>query len=271
MQKAILIVCGLLVCVLAGLVVSVLHPQPSNQQDSQFEQSTSFKNQTQHTQRVARITATPRLFYTRQPEISQTFDPLTQPQTCLLNLDEILIGDVIDVLDGQSVQVIVQGQLMTISYAGISVPTSSTAKNRELVSGQQVVMVKDTSEVDPLGRLVRYVMIGDRFINFELVRMGYAQAIDSPDQACADIFRVAEDEARAAQRVLWEPTTIPTLTFVPTVGVDPADMIACDCSVRWTCADFTSQKKAQACYNACNDYSSRLDDDRDGLACEELP
>lgn len=271
-QAAILIVCGVLVCVLAGSIAFILQPEePVQQELNQLDHSLLPKNQTQPTHRVGRSTATPHQFHTRQPEITQTVDPLTQPQTCLPDHNEILIGEVIDVPDGQSIQVLVQGQVMLIAYAGIYVPTSSTAKNRELVSGHQVVMVKDISEEDSLGRLIRYVLVGDRFINFELVRMGYAQTVDSADQACADIFRMAEGEARAARLVLWQPTTIPTLTFLPTVGVDAADNIACDCSIRWTCADFSSQKKAQACYNACNDYSSTLDDDRDGLACEELP
>jgi hypothetical protein len=70
---------------------------------------------------------------------------------------------------------------------------------------------------------------------------------------------------------MWQPTRVPTATFVPTVGFDPAMQAPCDCMARPVCTDFSSHDEAQACYNACNDYNSRLDDDRDGLACEWLP
>jgi hypothetical protein len=68
---------------------------------------------------------------------------------------------------------------------------------------------------------------------------------------------------------MWRPTPVPTHTFVPFVTVNPN--AACDCSIRYECSDFQTHTAAQTCFNACNDYNSRLDEDHDGLACENLP
>ena len=177
----------------------------------------------------------------------------------------------VEILDGAGIRVDIQGTVVDVAYAGIQVPPTSAAKNAELVLGQQVLLVKDVSEADENGRLLRYVLVGNLLINYELVRQGYAQIIDSPDQACAQVFANAEQSARQAQLILWAPTRIPTLTFIPTVGYTPPSGSTCDCSIRWICSNFNTQARAQACFNACNDYNSLLDEDHDGLACESLP
>jgi endonuclease YncB( thermonuclease family) len=173
----------------------------------------------------------------------------------------------------------IDGRQVQVKYAGIDAPpllSGRTAEaawqyNTALVAGQIVVLVKDGSDADENGSLLRYVFVGDRFANYELVRMGYASRVDSPELVCANVLREAEEAARAASLGLWAPTPIPTATYMPTVAFDPGSQAACDCSIRWECSDFATHDQAQACFNACNDYNSRLDEDYDGLACEELP
>jgi endonuclease YncB( thermonuclease family) len=189
-----------------------------------------------------------------------------------------------EVINGDTLLVNLDGNLVQVGYAGIAAPAANAGqpgalalqKNQELLAGQMVVLVKDVSEIDPAGRLLRYVFFtsgdtGDRFANYELVRSGYASQIDSLDQACAVVLHAAEQDARAERLGLWAPTPVPTATFMPTVGLDPGQYAPCDCSVRWECSNFRSRAAAQACFNACNDYNSKLDDDHDGLACEQLP
>jgi len=77
-------------------------------------------------------------------------------------------------------------------------------RNKELVEGKLVVLVKDVSERDKYGRLLRYVWVGDTFVNLELVKEGYATALTyPPDVAHAEEFVAAEKEAREAKRGLW--------------------------------------------------------------------
>lgn len=206
------------------------------------------------------------------PTPTPTFALALPPEACVPANTEILVGDVTGFSGGEALQVQIQdGSTLTVVYASISVPAGSAESSQQMAVGRQVVLVRDVSDRDGQGRLVRYVLVDGRLINYELVWMGLARVIDSPDAACLAVLRDAEAAAQKALRGLWAPTPIPTRTFLPTVGSIPGDRAACDCSVRWECADFNSQARAQACLNACNDYNTRLDDDHDGLACEQLP
>lgn len=182
-------------------------------------------------------------------------------------------GIVRGIIDGSTIEVQDGENILRIGYAGITVTQDLPAaqKARELLEGQPVMLVKDISEQDSTGRLVRYVFSGSRFINFELARQGLATVlVNSPDQACAAFLEQAQQQARVEKLGSWQSTPVPTRTFVPFVTLDP-NQAGCDCSVRYLCSDFKTHEEAQTCLNACNDYSSKLDEDRDGIACEDLP
>ncbi len=69
----------------------------------------------------------------------------------------------------------------------------ATAKNTELVAGKAVTLIKDVSETDQYGRLLRYVIVDDLFVNYELVSLGYANTASyPPDTACIPAFQAAE-------------------------------------------------------------------------------
>ncbi len=56
----------------------------------------------------------------------------------------------------------------------------ATRVNQSLVGGKTVLLEKDVSETDRYGRLLRYVYVGEVFVDAELVRLGYAQAVSYP-------------------------------------------------------------------------------------------
>ena len=68
-----------------------------------------------------------------------------------------------------------------------------------------VRLVKDVSETDRYGRLLRYVYLLDgTFINLELAKEGYVRsATFPPDVKHAEEFVAAAREARLAGRGLW--------------------------------------------------------------------
>ncbi len=118
----------------------------------------------------------------------------------------IVDGDTIELNTGDKVR-----------YIGVNTPESvdprrkvqcfgkeAARKNEELVGGQAVRLVKDVSDKDKYGRLLRYVYAGDTFINLELIKQGYAQ-VDTvpPDVNYQDLFIQAEHEARLNQSGLW--------------------------------------------------------------------
>jgi len=121
------------------------------------------------------------------------------------------------VIDGDTIEVSLRGQIYKVRYIGIDTPETvhpskpvqcfgkeASAKNSELVAGKVVRLEKDVSETDRYGRLLRYVWVGDTLVNDYLVRQGYAYASTyPPDVKYADRFAQAQREARQNNRGLW--------------------------------------------------------------------
>lgn len=134
--------------------------------------------------------------------------------SCVPARGERSTATVTRIMDGDTIQVEIDGESYRVRYIGIDTPESTrevepfgpeaSQRNAELVEGQTVTLVKDVSETDRYDRLLRYVFVGDLFVNYELVSQGYATAVTfPPDVACEDTFRAAEREAREADLGLW--------------------------------------------------------------------
>ena len=71
----------------------------------------------------------------------------------------------------------------------------ATPLNSELTSGKTVYLYKDVSETDKYGRFLRYVIADGKFIDYELVTVGFAKAGTwKPDTACDSFLRNAESQ-----------------------------------------------------------------------------
>ncbi len=82
--------------------------------------------------------------------------------------------------------------------------TEAKKKAEELLTGQEVVLVKDISETDRYGRLLRYVYIGEQMINDRLVKEGYAKiSTFPPDVKNVALFQSSEKYARESKLGLW--------------------------------------------------------------------
>ena len=110
------------------------------------------------------------------------------------------------IIDGDTIDVQMDGVRYRVRYIGMNTPErdqacyqEATDANAALVSGKTVTLVKDTSETDPYDRLLRYVYVGDTFVNAELVRGGWAEnAVYPPDTKYEDTFHQLEVQARQA-------------------------------------------------------------------------
>jgi micrococcal nuclease len=184
---------------------------------------------------------------------------------------------VLNVVDGDTIEVAINGQAYTLRYAGIDTPEQgdpfgpeAAAANRELLGGNSVYLEKDVSETDKYGRLLRYVWVGEVMVNAEMLRLGYAHAsTQPPDERYHDLFLELEREAREAGRGFW--ASQPEAPSAP-----PGSAAVCDCSGNlYNCKDFSTHADAQACFDYC--WGQRgfdvhhLDGDGDGSACESLP
>ena len=130
------------------------------------------------------------------------------------NLTEALA---IRVIDGDTIEVEIGGESYKVRYIGIDTPElhhptkpveyfaqEAYEKNRELVEGKTVFLEKDVSETDQYGRLLRYVYVGDTFVNAYLVQQGYALVSTyPPDVKYQERFLELQREAREAGRGLW--------------------------------------------------------------------
>jgi len=121
------------------------------------------------------------------------------------------VADVIGVIDGDTIDVRIDGVEYRVRYIGINTPErdeacyeEASAANAALVERQQLILVRDTSETDQYGRLLRYVYAGDLFVNAELVAEGWAEARRyPPDTYYADYLNELEQDARAGNLGCW--------------------------------------------------------------------
>ena len=197
------------------------------------------------------------------------------PEGCKPTSGSAVPAQVTRVVDSRTLEVTMDGKLQRVGFAGIDISplTALETLPTNTLAGNSILLVKDVTDQDAEGRALRYVFSAGQFLNLELIQEGAAAVLpNSPDQACLTLFAQAQQQALAEHRGVWKLTPVPTQTFMPLVSLVPSTQVAgCDCSARPTCDQFKTHAAAQACYNACQDYNTRLDDDHNGIACENLP
>jgi endonuclease YncB( thermonuclease family) len=191
------------------------------------------------------FTSLPTLADTQSPLPTSTegIIPVTGASCIPDNLPQT--GIVVDVVDGDTIKVLLDadGQTYSVRYIGMDTPENTgqveyfgpeaTAKNSELVYGKSVTLIKDVSETDLYGRLLRYVIADDLFVNYKLVAQGYANTASfPPDIACIPTFQAAEGQASASRLGLWgaPPTQVPlpTAEAVPTISYPAGATAICN-------------------------------------------
>lgn len=198
------------------------------------------------------------------------------------------------VIDGDTIEVSIGSTSYRVRYIGINTPETSqpcgdtaTDANTALVGDQDVTLVKDISETDRYGRLLRYVYVGDLFINAELARQGFAEAATyPPDVAHTEEFVELAAQARETNLGCWasdvwssvDPPASPTAVIAePSATAASSESAAfCECNGGdLDCSSFRTHAEAQACFDYCMAAgfgdTFRLDGDSDNIACESLP
>ncbi len=154
-----------------------------------------------------------------QPIASTTSTLTNTSQTVATGPIEALVSRVID---GDEIEIYVAGKTFTVRYLGVTSPADdepfwaeATVANGRLVEGKKVRLEKDVSDVDQDGRILRYVYVGEEFVNANMINLGYAKAsISPPDMRFQDMFERLQREAIAARKGMWESQT-PTRTLPP--------------------------------------------------------
>ncbi|MGB9743586.1 MAG: thermonuclease family protein [Minisyncoccales bacterium] len=170
------------------LVLGILIGQSSNKQPINFNQETRSNNINEETSFNG----------DQKNEIMSTSSPINSIQS--VKVIRVLDGDTIEIEDGQRVR-----------YLGINAPesgqpfsTEATRENERLVAGRTVNLEFDVQTQDRYQRLLAYVWVGNKLINEEIVRNGYAVSETiQPNVKYQDLILKAEQEARTACRGLW--------------------------------------------------------------------
>ena len=211
------------------------------------------------------------------------------------------IGLVVNIVDGDTIDVLVDGVEMRVRYIGMDTPevhsgfewlgAESSAANARLVEGKEVVLEKDVSETDQYGRALRYVWLHDGgewlLVNLELIRLGFAVVTTYPPDVkyVDDFYLPAQEVARDAGLGQWgsPPTPAPTPvppppppapTAAPILPIVPSN---CEPSYPGICIPIGSAdldcgeiqwRRFQVRWDVPNPDPHRFDGDRDGIGCE---
>jgi endonuclease YncB( thermonuclease family) len=127
-----------------------------------------------------------------------------------VTIDQLTQADVYDVIDGDTIQVLIDHKLEVVRYYGVDAPENTdhcyidaTERNRRLI-GSKVLLLADARDRDSFNRLLRYVFKSDgTSVDATLVAEGLAEAWRQDGQYKDQIVTL-EAQARAENRgCLW--------------------------------------------------------------------
>ncbi len=144
------------------------------------------------------------------------------------------------VIDGDTIDVLLNGETMRIRLIGINTPETvdprkpvecfgaeASAHLKSLLTDQAVTLEIDESQgdTDKYGRLLRYVFLKGDNVNLTMIKEGYAYEYTySTPYHYQTEFKAAEADAREHERGLWGTVcTEPTSTVETTTSIAPSD------------------------------------------------
>jgi micrococcal nuclease len=144
------------------------------------------------------------------PEASETPGIQASPTPLPEGMIEV---PVVSITDGDTFRIELNEEVRIVRLIGMDTPelrplecfgNEALAELERLIENQQVVLEKDVRNTDRYGRLLRYVYVGDIFVNKHLVLEGFASTASfPPDIKYQEQLIEAEREARENGRGLW--------------------------------------------------------------------
>lgn len=231
--------------------------------------------QTPTSTNTSTITLTPTL----TPTATVTIAPLGAAN-CIPEDSPRQVGIVTKITDGDTIKVNIGGVIYPVRYIGIDSPESgqpfgsdATRYNSQLVRGKTVTLIRDVNETDRFDRLLRYVLVGDVFVNDQMVRSGWAVAkAYPPDTACHNTFAQTGAAALAAGSGMFMPTPVPRPTSVR-VSPGSGGSSSCHPSYPTVCIpypppDLDCPDISARFFTVIGSDPHRFDGDKDGIGCE---
>ena len=153
----------------------------------------------------------------RLPELQELL-PITTPITTPVAAippgvpEGALQATLVKVVDGDTIDVTIGGQALTVRYVGIDTPErgepgykAAAAANQELLGSGTLWLAPDKTDKDRYGRLLRFIYTdAGVFVNEQMLSQGWAQPLEfKPDVTLAVEFRKLATEAAEAKRGFW--------------------------------------------------------------------
>jgi micrococcal nuclease len=267
------------------------------------EKITTDSNQQQSANPSATITAIitqkPPSTATEIPSPTITPIPTSIPSTPTPTKTNNEIAKVVRVIDGDTVDVSINGNVERVRIIGINTPETvdprksvecfgreGSAKAKEYLDGKTVELEADPTQGnrDKYNRLLRYVWLDKGSVDFGklMIATGYAYeyTYNLPYKYQAE-YKQAQKEAEAARLGLWADgvcvvTLIPTKSSTIQSTNQKSCKYPCDGPDR-DCNDFSTHAEAIEFFNCCG-FSKTYDPMNldsvgigDGIPCESLP
>jgi|GEM_PF-1991807 len=155
----------------------------------------------------------------RLPELQELL-PITTPVATVPSIPSIpsnvpegaLEAVLVRVVDGDTIDVTIGGQKLTVRYVGIDTPErgepgykAASAANQTLLGSGNLWLAPDHTDKDRYGRLLRFIYTDEGlFVNEQMIAQGWAQPLEfKPDVTLAVEFRRLATEAAEAKRGFW--------------------------------------------------------------------
>jgi micrococcal nuclease len=221
-----------------------------------------------------------------------TLDPSSSPLPLVNDLRQTQQAEVLRVIDGDTLEVLVNGQKESVRVIGVDTPevvdprktieclgreASVYAKEYFAEKGETVWLEMDPSQGDrdKYRRLLRFVFTENKNEDFGkmMIMLGYASEYTyNTPYKYQELYRQAETDARAGKKGLWADDAC----LGQSDGVTGSTTIKTTHGEDKDCQDFSSQEEAQGYFqakggSATNNVDKLDGEDRDGRVCETLP
>lgn len=213
------------------------------------------------------------------PSTSSGQAPFITQQTSKTQLNQL--HRVVKVIDGDTVQININGRIETLRLIGIDAPEAgdprslvscfgneATNKAKEILTGKSVQLESDPTqgERDKYNRLLRYIFLADG-TNFNklMISQGFAHEYTYRVPYKYQLeFKEAERQAREKKLGLWADDVC-VVQFQPSKP-QVAGAYTCDCGKR--CSQIATCEEAYFQLSECG--CTKRDSDSDGIPCESL-
>ncbi len=142
-------------------------------------------------------------------------------------LDEEEKANVTKVIDGDTIEVNIQGTSAKVRLLDINTPEKNQPSYEEAkaflknkIEGKEVLLEKGKENKDKYGRLLRYVFLGDEFMNELLLKEGFANFYSYQNSRYSKKLKEAEQQARREEREIWEKSIHPCSLCLVLSGIE---------------------------------------------------